>query len=83
MLGVSAAAAHTHTHTHTHTARISGPHSSAKIISTDFFLKKKRAAAARIVWTPLFGEDHLQVKALASLQLDTYVYCGHTSGAYE
>jgi protein O-GlcNAc transferase len=39
------------------------------------------AAAARMVWTPLFGEDHLQVKALAALQLDTYVYCGHTSGA--
>ena len=38
--------------------------------------------AARIVWTPLFGaEEHLAVKALATLQLDTHVYCGHTSGA--
>jgi hypothetical protein len=29
----------------------------------------------------LIFSDHLQVKALAALQLDTYVYCGHTSGA--
>mmetsp|Transcript_31188 Transcript_31188/g.48825 ORF Transcript_31188/g.48825 Transcript_31188/m.48825 type:complete len:247 (+) Transcript_31188:1517-2257(+) len=36
----------------------------------------------RIVWTPLYPqEEHLQVKALAHLQLDTHVYCGHTSGA--
>ena len=39
------------------------------------------AARERIVWTPLFGQDHLRIKALATLQLDTYVYCGHTSGA--
>ena len=39
------------------------------------------SAPRRLVWTPLFGDEHLQVKALASLQLDTYVYCGHTSGA--
>ncbi len=27
------------------------------------------AAAARLVFTPLFGDDHLQVKALAALQV--------------
>ncbi|EKX51182.1 hypothetical protein GUITHDRAFT_134689 [Guillardia theta CCMP2712] len=44
--------------------------------------KLGKNATTRIVWTNLFDEsEHLQVKSLATMQLDTFLYCGHTSGA--
>jgi hypothetical protein len=40
-------------------------------------MARKKGLGDRILWTPLYPEDqHLAVKSLASLQLDTCVYNG-------
>ena len=40
-------------------------------------MARKKGLGDRILWTPMYPEDqHLAVKSLASLQLDTCVYNG-------